>query len=113
MSLALPPEVHMLGSLRQGLKKLKSQCDADITKVWEAQEGRVQTQEGIPGRLHRGGGTGNEPESTRWFIWPERSIQRSLNSKCTFLLLPHPTGRLGNKEASARRRHFILLYFEM
>lgn len=87
--------MHILGSQRQGPKELKSQCDASITKVWEAEEGRPQTQERIPGKLHRGGGIDKEPESTGQFTWPRGSTQRSLSSKCTSLLLPHPAGRLG------------------
>lgn len=52
---ALTLGVHALRAQRQRHKELKSQCNASVTNIWEAQAGRDLTQEGIPGGLHRGG----------------------------------------------------------
>lgn len=51
---ALIPGVHALRAQRQRPKELKSQCNASVTNIWEAQAGRDLTQEGILGWLHRG-----------------------------------------------------------
>lgn len=56
MYLTLLLGTHILRCQRQRPKELKPQCDASRTKVWEAQKGRDQTLEGIPGKLPRGGG---------------------------------------------------------
>lgn len=107
MYLTLLLGTHILRCQRQRPKELKPQCDASRTKVWEAQKGRDQTLEGIPGKLPRGGGIGNVPESTGSFSWPRRSVLRSLSPECTSF----PAGRLETwKQAPGTRASFFLKY---